>query len=101
MVTIGQVAGIQGKLGGMAMQLDRPDLAFNQVSKNPVGGLMSSKKSGLVSIGSTKKSGLMISHKTQTTMLSGLGMKKASTLALGTRSTGSTGLTGGLISRSV
>ncbi len=100
MVTIGQVAGVQGKLGGTALQLGRADLAFNQLSKNPIGGLMSSQKSGLT-IGSSKKTGLMIGHKTQTGLLSGLGMKKASTLALGTRPTGSLGMKGGLINRSV
>jgi len=101
MVTIGQVAGIQGKLGGMAMQLGRADLAFNQLSKNPIGGLMSSKKSGMISIGSSKKTGLIMGHKTQTGLLSGLGMKKASTLALGTKPAGSLGMKGGLINRSV
>jgi hypothetical protein len=101
MLTIGQAAGITGQLAGTAMDLGRPDLAFNQLSKNPIGGLMSSKKGGLMTIGSSRKTGLMMGHKTQTTMLGGLGMKKASTLALGTRPTGSTGLTGGLISRTV
>ncbi|MBU0515847.1 MAG: hypothetical protein KJ621_13850 [Proteobacteria bacterium] len=101
MVTIGQVAGISGRMGGMAMKLGRPDLAFNQLSKNPIGGLMSSKKGGLMSIGSTKKTGLMIGQKTQTGLLSGLGMKKASTLALGTRPTGAVGMKGGLINRGV
>jgi hypothetical protein len=101
MLTIGKVAGVQGKLGGMAMNLGRTDLAINQLTKNPIGGLMSSKKSGLISIGSSKKTGLMIGQKTQTAVLGGLGLKKASTLALGTRPTGSLGMKGGLINRSV
>jgi hypothetical protein len=101
MVTIGLAASITGRLAGTAMDLGRPDLAFSQLGKNPIGSLISSPKSGLMALGSTNKTGLMMAPQTQTTLLGGLGMKKASTLALGTRPMGSVGLTGGLISRSV
>ncbi len=101
MVTIGQAAGITGRLASAAMNLGRPDLAFSQLNNNPMGGLMSSPKSGLIPLGSSRKTGLMMGLQTQTGLLGGLGMKKASTLALGTRPTGAVGLTGGLISRRV
>jgi hypothetical protein len=61
---------------------------------------MSSGKSGTIGIGSTKKTGLTIGQKTQSTVMMVLGMKKASTLALGTKPTGSLGMKGGLINSS-
>ena len=102
MPTIGQISGISGRLTGMATRLGGATMV-KKLNTTPmmIGG---KKKSGLAigNLGTKKSSSLIMTKKTQTGLIGGLGTRKMNMMSLATRARGFSpppGGSGGVFSR--